>query len=232
MSTFDPLNYIQDGHVVGLGSGRAAMAFVRDLGARMQAGLKVRGVPTSHATAILATQLGIPLLSFDQVERLDVAVDGADEVDPQANLIKGLGGALVREKIVASAARLFVILVGPEKLVPVLGSHGVLPVEVVPFALALCRRRLEEIGYPGTPRQDDKGLFLTDNHNHILDCKIPLLTNPENDERAILSLPGVVDTGLFLNMAHLVLVKHPDGRTEPGPRGQNFNEAIPGGSSS
>ena len=121
---------VRDGSVLGLGNGRAATAFIHVLGEHVRAGLHVRGVPTSQASAELAKQLGIPIASLGDVEGLDLDVDGADEVDPSCNLIKGLGGALVREKIVASAARQLVILVGPEKLVPVLGAHGVLPVEV------------------------------------------------------------------------------------------------------
>ena len=137
---------ITDGAIVGLGSGRAATQFVLALGRRVQQGFRVRGVPTSNAIADLARQEGIPLASLEEIDAIDVDVDGADEVDPHLNLIKGLGGALVREKIVAASARRLVILVGPEKLVPVLGSRGVLPVEVVPFGRALCQRRLDAKG--------------------------------------------------------------------------------------
>ena len=115
------LEFVKDGDVVGLGTGRAASAFVRALGARVQAGLRIRGIPTSHGTRALAQELGIPLTTVDAVESIDIAVDGADEVDPALNLIKGYGGALVREKIVAAAARKFIVLVGTEKLVSVLG---------------------------------------------------------------------------------------------------------------
>jgi ribose 5-phosphate isomerase A len=121
------LDLIHDGNVVGLGTGHAATAFIHTLGKR---GLRVRGIPTSQASADLARQLGIPLTTLEEAGAIDVAVDGADEVDPQLNLIKGYGGALVREKIVAAAARRFVVLVGPEKLVPVLGTRGRLPVTV------------------------------------------------------------------------------------------------------
>src|SRR5262245_30600139 len=136
--------------VIGLGSGRAASAFIRALGERVRQGLKVRGVPTSQATAKLATEVGIPLVTLDQIEQLDLTVDGADEVDPQLNLIKGYGGALVREKIVAAASRRRVILVTAEKLVDALGSHGRLPAEFLPFALPLCRRRLGDLGLKPT----------------------------------------------------------------------------------
>jgi ribose 5-phosphate isomerase A len=207
------LGMVQDGFVVGLGSGRAATAFVRTLGRRVRAGLRVRCVPTSQSTANLAAQLGIPLLSPDDVETIDVVVDGADEVDPSLDLIKGLGGALVREKIVASACRRLVILVGTEKLVSALGEHGVLPVEVVPFGLAWCRRRLGRLGCTATPRQVDGKLFVSDNGNYVLDCKVPVLRDPPALEQALRAMPGIVGTGLFLGMAHTVLVDD-NGRIE------------------
>ncbi len=211
----DPLaeaaaDMIQDEFVVGLGSGRAATAFVRALGERVRAGLRVRGVPSSQKTAGLAAQLGIPLVSLDDVELIDVTVDGADEVDPQLNLIKGLGGALLREKILASASRRLVIVVGAEKIVSALGEHGILPVEVAPFGLAWCGRRVAQLGYPATPRQVDGRLFMTDNGNHILDLKTPILWNPSELEQSLCAIPGIVGTGLFVGMAHTVLVKDND----------------------
>jgi ribose 5-phosphate isomerase A len=200
------LGMVSPGAVVGLGSGRAATRFIRALGARVAAGLQIRGIPTSRPSADLANELGIPLTTFDEVESIDIAIDGADEVDPQLNLIKGLGGALVREKIVAAAAQRFVILVGPEKLVGRLGEHGVLPVEVVPFAFAVCRRKLESLGYPAVPRSKAGHLFTTDNSNHILDCLIKALPDPVAAEQTIRSVPGVVGTGLFLAMADTVII--------------------------
>ncbi|HXQ21616.1 MAG TPA: ribose-5-phosphate isomerase RpiA [Candidatus Acidoferrales bacterium] len=201
------LDLIQDGYTVGLGSGRAATAFVEALGKRVHAGLRVRGVPTSQATANVATRCGIPLISLDEDTSIDVTVDGADEVDPQLNLIKGYGGALVREKIVAAASRRLVILVGAEKLVPVLGTRGILPVEVVPFGAPLCRRRLQGMGHAGTLRAMDGRAFVTDNGNHILDCRVAAIADPAALDRAILSIPGVVGTGLFVGMAHTVLIQ-------------------------
>src|SRR5689334_18727823 len=142
------LSMIEEGTTIGLGTGRAATEFVRALGARVKAGFRITGVPTSEATADLARQLGIPLTTLDQVDELAVTFDGADEVDPNLDLIKGLGGALLREKIVAASSRRLVILVGPGKEVAKLGEHGVLPVEVVPFGLALAGRKLEALGCP------------------------------------------------------------------------------------
>src|SRR5436189_345376 len=146
------LGFVKDDTAVGLGAGRAATAFVRALADRVRDGLRVRGVPVSEATAELARELGIPLVGLEA--DIDVTVDGADEVDPNLDLIKGYGGALVRERIVAAASGRQIILVGPEKLVPVLGSHGRLPIEVVPFARPLAARRLEALLGPPTLRTE------------------------------------------------------------------------------
>jgi ribose 5-phosphate isomerase A len=192
---------------IGLGSGRAAQAFVQALGERVRGGtLRIRGVPTSNETAELARKVGVPLVTLGEAGVLDVTVDGADEVDPNLDLIKGYGRALVREKIVAASSRRLVILVGEEKLVSKLGSRGKLPVEVVPFALPLCERRLAELGCKPIPFRKDGQLFLTDNGNHILDCEIGPMPSPAEFEQRILAIPGVVDTGLFLGMASVVLV--------------------------
>jgi ribose 5-phosphate isomerase A len=202
---------IPDGCVVGLGTGKAATAFIHALGERVKAGLRVRGIPTSQASAELATELGIPLTTFDEAGgNIEVAVDGADEVDPQLDLIKGYGGALVREKVVAEAARRFVVLVGPEKLVPVLGTHGTLPVEVVPFALTPCRRRIAERGLAAKPRLRDGQLFVTDNGNVILDCRVAEIERPAELDQALRAIAGVVGTGLFVGMAQTVLIGRGD----------------------
>ncbi len=192
---------------IGLGSGRAAQAFVRALGERVRGGtLRVRGVATSVETAELAKQVGVPLVSLAEADVVDVTIDGADEVDPNLELIKGYGRALVREKIVAASSRQLVILVGEEKLVSRLGSRGKLPVEVVPFGLSLCERRLREFGCNPVPFRKNGKLFLTDNGNHILDCEIAPIAAPAQFEQGILAIPGVVDTGLFLGIADVVLV--------------------------
>jgi ribose 5-phosphate isomerase A len=201
------LELIQDGFLVGLGTGRAATAFVNALGARVRQGLRIRGVPTSEKSAVLARQIGIPLTTLDEAPQLDIDVDGADEVDPQLNLIKGLGGALVREKVVAASAKRLVILVGPEKVVNALGGRGVLPVEVVSFALPLCMRRLTALGCPPTLRLKDGRPFISDNGNPILDCKVQPIADPRKLEQDIQAIPGVVGTGLFLGMADTVLIQ-------------------------
>lgn len=204
------LEWVHADSAIGLGSGRAASAFVRALGERVRAGLKVRGIPTSEATAELARQVGIPLTTLDDEAVVHVTVDGADEVDPQLNLIKGYGGALVREKIVASASLQLIILVGAEKLVEALGSRGRLPVEVVPFGLTACRRRLLALGIPSTTRPADGGLYVTDNGNHVLDCRVGPIRDPAALEQTVRAIPGVVGTGLFVGMAHTVLVQDGD----------------------
>jgi ribose 5-phosphate isomerase A len=194
--------------VVGLGTGKAASAFIESLGRAVQAGLAVRGVPTSAASADLAARLRIPLTSLDEVDQLDLAIDGADEVDPQGSLIKGYGGALVRERIVAAASRKLVILIGDEKLVPVLGSRGKLPVEVVTFGVAATKRHLAALGLRPQLRHQGSQPFVSDNGNYILDCGTGPIDQPTDLERRILAIPGVVGTGLFVGMADLVLVQH------------------------
>jgi ribose 5-phosphate isomerase A len=192
---------------LGLGSGRAAESFVKALGERVRRhSLRVQGVPTSENTARLARAEGIPLLSLAEAGTLDLTVDGADEVDPNLDLIKGYGRALVREKIVAASSRRLVILVGDEKLVPKLGTRGKLPVEVTPFALPLCERRLGELGCRPVPFVQGDKLFVTDNGNNILDCAIEPIADAARLEAAIRAIPGVVGTGLFLGMADTVLV--------------------------
>jgi len=198
---------VTDGSRIGLGSGRAATTFVKALGQQVRSGrLHVHGVPTSRETESLAMQEGIPLLTLAQAEILDLTVDGADEVDPNLDLIKGYGRALVREKIVAASSRRLIILVGDEKLVPQLGSRGKLPVEVTPFALPLCERRLRQLGCQPVPYVRGNGLFVTDNGNHILDCRIDPIADATRLEMDIRAIPGVVGTGLFLGMANTILV--------------------------
>jgi ribose 5-phosphate isomerase A len=196
---------------VGLGSGRAAQEFVRRLGERVRAGrLQVRGVPTSQKTAELADAVGIPLVTLAEPGTLELTVDGADEVDPNLDLIKGYGRALVREKVVAQSSRQLVILVGQEKLVPQLGMRGKLPVEVLPFALPLCETRLRELGCEPALWADGSRILTTDNANYILDCSVGPIADPAQLENDIRAIPGVVGTGLFLKMADVVLIGDTD----------------------
>jgi ribose 5-phosphate isomerase A len=212
------LDHVPNGSRIGLGSGHAAEAFIRALGARIQQGLTVRGVPTSEATARLAQALGIPLDPLDD-QLLAITIDGADEVDPKTlSVIKGWGGALTRERIVAAASREQILLVTPEKLVDRLGARGKLPVDVVPFAAPFVRRQIERIPLPGgihpVLRQHEGKPVLTDDGNWIFDCRIPPLDNPHALETALRAIPGVVDTGLFLGTASRVLVAEEGGVRE------------------
>jgi ribose 5-phosphate isomerase A len=191
--------------IVGLGSGRASTAFVRALGARARQGLSVTCVATSEAIAALAIDVGLTVVPLGEAP-LDITVDGADEVDPHIDAIKGYGGALVRERIVAAASRRQVLLIGQEKLVPALGARGKLPVEVLPFAARFCAARLAQLGFKPELRRHGDQPALSDNGNVTLDCGTDQLVDPRATERTIRALPGVVDTGLFLGTASLVLV--------------------------
>ncbi|HTN84119.1 MAG TPA: ribose-5-phosphate isomerase RpiA [Sorangium sp.] len=198
---------IESGMLLGLGSGRTAEAFIRRLGERVRGGLQIQGVATSERSAALARRENIPILPFEEVERLDVAVDGADEVAPDLGLIKGLGGALLRERVVAYEAARFIILVTPEKLVEKLGSRVPVPIEVVPFASASAARHLAALGGKPAVRKNADGYpFQTDNHNWILDTAFGPMDAPAALDARIRKIPGVMDTGLFLDMATLVLV--------------------------
>ncbi len=196
--------------VVGLGTGRAAAMFVRALARRVHDGLSIRGIPTSLKTAELAKELSVPLTTLDEVESIDIDVDGADEVDPTLNLIKGHGGSLLRERVVASVSKRFVVLVGEEKLVPHLGAKMAVPVEVVPFAVPVARAALLRLGADVALRTNSDGPFESDNGNQILDARFDKIADPGDLERRIDELPGVVDNGLFIGMADLVLVHDRD----------------------
>lgn len=206
------LEVVPDGSRIGLGSGRTATAFIRHLAERVRQGLRVKAVATSEATARLASKIGIPLDTLDPDEPLEVTIDGADEVERSTlHLIKGWGAALTRERVVAAASRRQVILVTAEKLVNRLGQRGRLPVEVIPFAASYCRRQIERIAVPGglNPglRQGPDGKpLVTDNGNWILDCGVGPLDDAEGLQQALCAIPGVVDCGLFIGTASLVLV--------------------------
>ena len=205
------LEFVVDDSVIGLGSGRASHRFVELLGERVRAGLNVRGVPTSQSTADLAKKVGIPLVELEPGLELALTVDGADEVDPQLNLIKGYGRALVREKVVAAVSKQLVILVGNEKLVPALGTRGRLPIEVVPFAVPLVLAKVAALGAKASVWSVDGKPAMSDNGNAILDLTIAGCTfaesrDPHAWELALQAIPGVVGTGLFLEMAYIVLV--------------------------
>jgi ribose 5-phosphate isomerase A len=198
--------HVRAGMRLGLGTGRAAEAFIRRLGRAVGEGVEVVGVPTSQRSEKLARELGIPLGSLETIDSLDVAFDGADEVAPDLSLIKGLGGAMLRERVVAAAAARFVVLVTEEKLVTRLGERAPLPIEVVGFALPTVRRALALVGLTTTVRQSDGTDFLTDNGHPVLDARLPEGIEPRSLDARIRALPGVVDTGFFFDRASSVIV--------------------------
>jgi len=199
------MGFVRDGQVVGLGTGATASYALQYLGERVLAGLKIRGIPTSDRSRELASNLGIPLTTLDECPEIDVTIDGADEIDPELCLIKGGGGALLREKIVASASKQLVIIADSSKQVPVLGKFP-LPVEVIRFAQALVSRRISALGASVKLRAGSGGPFVTDEGHHILDCTFGRIDDPAALARQLDSIPGVVEHGLFLNMADVVLV--------------------------
>ncbi len=208
------LEFIEDGMVVGLGSGTTATHFIKLLGERVKQGLKVRGIASSKASEELAASLSIPIIDFHVAAEIDVAIDGADEVTHQLELIKGGGGALLREKIVASASKRFIIVVDSSKLVNKLGKFP-LPVEVIPMASPLVARKLGQLGLSSTVRQSHTGGdYVTDEGNLILDCKGGEIDDPAKLAASIRQLVGVVEHGLFLNMAERVLIASDAGVTE------------------
>jgi ribose 5-phosphate isomerase A len=200
------LRFVKSGQIVGLGTGSTAAYFIRLLGEQVKNGLKIRGIPTSDRSGEQAASLGIPLTTLDECPEIDVTVDGADEVDPELRLIKGGGGALLREKIVASATRQLVIIADETKRVPVLGRFP-LPVEVIKFAQAVVQKKIEALGAMVSLRKEADGkLYLTDENNHILDCRFEQIPDADNLARQLSDMPGVVEHGLFIDMASIVLV--------------------------
>src|SRR5882757_2084296 len=200
------LRFVKDGQVVGLGTGSTAAYFIRLLGDEVKRGLRIRGIPTSVRSRDLAQSVGIPLTTLDECQEIAVTVDGADEVDPQLRLIKGGGGALLREKIVASATKQLVIVADASKRVPVLGRFP-LPVEVIKFAQAVVMKKIEALGATVSLRQEADGKpYLTDENNHILDCRFERIPNADSLARQLSDMPGVVEHGLFIGMASVVLV--------------------------
>jgi ribose 5-phosphate isomerase A len=199
------LQFVKDGQVVGLGTGSTAAYFIKLLGEKVKNGMRVRGIPTSDRSRELAESLGIPLTTLDECQEIAVTVDGADEVDPQLRLIKGGGGAMLREKIVASATKQLVIVADATKQVPVLGKFP-LPVEVIQFAQALVAKRITALGAQVSVRMNSDGTpYVTDERNHILDCRFGQIADADRLAVQLSEMPGVVEHGLFIGMASVVL---------------------------
>lgn len=205
------VDYVRDGMVVGLGTGSTAKHMIVALGERVKQGLRIQGVPTSKQTADLARQHGITLIETEDRWSIDVTIDGADQVDPQLNLVKGGGGALLKEKVVAAAARRLIIVVDHTKCVPVLGNPFPLPVEVVPFGWGSTARQIEALGFKAVLREKDGAIFRTEAGHYILDVQIARIDKPAELELQLNALPGVVETGLFVGRTDMLIVGAPGG---------------------
>ena len=203
--------YVKPGMVLGLGTGSTARFFLEGVARLVREGVDLKGVPTSFATADAAKELGIPLTSLEERPSVDLCVDGADEVDPKLDLIKGLGGALFREKIVAAASKRFIVIVDASKLVPRLGTKAPVPVEVHPFGWKTAAAALEGLGATVELRRRDTETVRTDNGNNLLDARFGPIKAPSKLASRIAAIPGVVGHGLFLGMADAVLVASDEG---------------------
>jgi ribose 5-phosphate isomerase A len=208
-------DFVKQGMTIGIGSGSTVQWFIEELGKRVRQGLMLTAVPTSRTTAQLASQVGIPLIDLSNIDRLSVTVDGADEIDPQGQLIKGGGGALLQEKIVAAASEKLLIIADGSKLVESLGKFP-LPVEVIPFAHRQVQRAIfhSNICKKITLRQAAGKVFVTDHHNYILDCECEEISNASALNISLHLIPGVVETGLFPGMADQSIIGYDDGRVE------------------
>ncbi|NJN89468.1 MAG: ribose-5-phosphate isomerase RpiA [Leptolyngbyaceae cyanobacterium RM1_406_9] len=201
---------VQSGSIVGLGTGSTTAFAIQHLGDRLKSGnLKdIKGIPTSFQASVLAKQYGIPLTTLDEIDQIDIAIDGADEVDPQKNLIKGGGAAHTREKVVDSLAKLFIVVVDSSKLVDRLGSTFALPVEVLPMAITPVTKAIEALGGKPELRMGVKkdGPVITDQGNMVLDVTFGAIANPAELEKTLNNIPGVLENGLFVGVADLVLI--------------------------
>jgi ribose 5-phosphate isomerase A len=214
------VEFVRDGMIIGLGTGSTAKHLIMALGEKVRAGMKLRGVPTSKETAMLARQQGIELIDTDTAWAINVAIDGADQVDPDFNLIKGGGGALLKEKIVAASAKQFIVLVDHTKRVPVLGGSFPLPIEVVPFGWGSTAREIEALTRSRVVLRELNGSpFHTETGHVILDVHLPRIDNPQELEIALHLIPGVVETGLFVGRTDLLIVGTDNGvETYPATR--------------
>lgn len=209
----EAVKHVREGFLVGLGSGTTVAYAIQEIGKKIRQGLQVLGVPTSHQALMLAVSYSIPLTTLDEHPKLDLAIDGADQVDGELNLIKGMGGALMREKVVASAAKQFVVVADETKLVEKLGTKQPIPVEVLPFALSTVVARVEDLGGKAVLREGERkvGPVVTDNGNFILDVTFGAVDDLTKLDVAVKSIPGVLETGLFLGMADIVYLGKQDG---------------------
>ncbi|MBV7508272.1 ribose-5-phosphate isomerase RpiA [Bacillus sp. sid0103] len=203
--------FVKDGMIVGLGTGSTVFYTIQKLGQLVKEGLNIKGIPTSVQTEELAKEWGIPLTSFSEIEGIDIAIDGADEINPDLELIKGGGGALLREKIIAKAAKKFIVVADTSKRVEKLGAFR-LPVEVLPYGFEMTERHIRAIGFVPEIRQNGATPFITDNGNYIFDCHFPDYYRPEILEQKLNMIPGVVENGLFVGMTDLVITMERDNK--------------------
>ena len=208
-AALEAVKRVRDGSVIGLGSGSTVAYAIRELGRRVrEENLRILGVPSSYKTFLLAVECGVPLTTLNEHPLLDLDIDGADQIDGELNLIKGMGGALTREKIVAAASKRLIVIADETKLVSSLGEGQLLPIEVLPFALPLVADRIRRMG--GKPklreRKDGSGPYVTDNGNFILDVDFGVIEDPKDLEPRIKRIPGVIETGLFIEMADEALI--------------------------
>lgn len=208
------VEYVENNMVVGLGTGSTAYWAIQLLGEKVQQGLNIRAVCTSSATEKLARESGIPIITFSDIHQIDIAIDGADEIDPQKALIKGGGGALLREKIVAYNSQQFLVIADGSKRVEILG-HFPLPVEVLPFGAEMTVQHLQALCKKAGIRMKDGSPYVTDNGNYIIDCPFETIPDPEAAQIAITSIPGVLETGLFFAMRNCsAIIGYTNGRVE------------------
>lgn len=201
---------VRDGNIVGLGTGSTAKFAIEGLGRLVRGGLSIKGVPTSVATERLAQEQGIPLIELNDIDHIDITIDGADEIDSAFDMIKGGGGALTREKLVALSSKKRVILVDESKLVSKLGQSHLLPVEVLPFAWKMAKHALGKLGGVATLRMHNDQPLITDNGNYILDCGFGAIDNARGLEGEIRLLPAVIECGLFIGIADILVIGFED----------------------
>lgn len=208
-AALEAVKHVKDGFIVGLGSGSTVAYAFQEIGRRIKnEGLRVCGVPTSYQAFMLAAKYDIPMTSLDEHPKLDLAIDGADQIDPSLNLIKGMGGALLREKIVAAAAKQFIIVADKSKMTDKLGKNQQVPIEVLPFALGMAMLKIHEMkGKPFLREGKDKvGPVITDNGNFIVEVDFGPIQNPIELEHKLKSIPGGIETGLFIGMADIAYI--------------------------
>lgn len=206
----EAVKLVQPGMIVGLGTGSTAFYFIEALAARIKQGLKCKAVPTSEQSRKIGKKMGIELVELNDVSAIDLTIDGADEIDPQLQLIKGGGGALLQEKMVAAASKQFVVIADESKLVKQLGAFP-LPLEVIPYGWKQVQRHIQQLySIKIELRLKDNQPFITDHMHYILDCHFKQIAGPSLLNNTLHNIPGVVETGLFLNMADMVIIAYED----------------------